>query len=97
MGVIFEGIDGLMPVGRKDVASVTRKALVYLGERLASADMTMHDSRLKRLTLAHGPEYKSLWGTYPDADSCEGQIEPHFSLNSVERNVLLRLRLDDEL
>jgi len=33
MGVIFESVDGLMPVGGKNVASTTGEALIYLEKR----------------------------------------------------------------
>lgn len=33
MVIILKRIDGLMPVGGKDVASITGQALVYLGEK----------------------------------------------------------------
>lgn len=33
MGVIFEGTDGLMPVGREDIASIAGEALIYLQNR----------------------------------------------------------------
>ena len=30
MAFVFEGVDGLMPVGRKDVSSITGESLIYL-------------------------------------------------------------------
>jgi hypothetical protein len=73
MGVIFEGIDGLMPVGGKDIASSTGEALVDLGKRMVLGQEIMHSWGVMRLTFAQGPEYRSFCGTYPDADSYEGQ------------------------
>jgi hypothetical protein len=73
MGVIFEGIDGLMPVGRKDIASSTGEALIYLGKRVVLGHEIMHSWGAMRLTFAHGPEYRSFCGTYPDADSYKGE------------------------
>ena len=56
MVIILERIDGLMPVGREDVASTAGQALIYLGGRVVLAQRTMQSLRPGRLTFAHGAE-----------------------------------------
>lgn len=73
VGVIFQRGNGLMPVRCKDFTSITRKALIYLDEGAMSGGRTSDDRIVEPLTFAHGPEYRSFWGTYPEADSCESQ------------------------
>lgn len=77
MGIFLERIDGLMPVCRKNVASTAGQALIYLRERVGSVRRTIQGLEIGRLTFAHGAEYRSFCGAYPDADSCAGQIEAY--------------------
>ena len=88
--VIFQRGNGLMPISCKDLTSVTRKALIYLDREATSGGWTSDDRITEPLTFAHGPEYRSFWGTYPEADSYESQtVADHAETLKVERTAAL--------